>query len=251
MANMGSNFAMNDYCVYVHTNKINGFRYVGITQQKPEVRWQKGKGYQKQTVFWNAIKKYGWDGFEHEVVASGLTPEEAWRLEQKLIAEYNSTDRNHGYNRSVGGESGAKGVEKNEKQRKAASIALKRQWKSQEFRERTIKRLLATCQTEEAKKKRAESRKGFKFSDETKRKMSKNRKGVKPPPFTPEHIQHIKDHHAGGADKRPVLCVEQNITYESINEASRATGINKKGISGCCRRVEHYITAGGYHWQYA
>ena len=55
------------YCVYVHTNKFNGKKYVGQTCQKPEVRFGKnGSGYVGSRVFYNAILKYGWDNFYHE-----------------------------------------------------------------------------------------------------------------------------------------------------------------------------------------
>ena len=240
----------NNYTVYIHTNKINGYKYIGITQQDPEVRWQGGNGYRRQGVFWNAIKKYGWDNFIHEIVARGLIAEDAYALEKELIAKYDSTNRFHGYNRSIGGESGAKGVEKNENQRRAASEALKRQWENPVFREACMKRFIETMQTEEAKRKRAESRKGIKYSEEARRRMSAARKGIKPPPFTEEHKRRIRENHAGGADKRAVICLETNIIYESINDAARNTNINKKGISGCCRNVQHYNTAGGFHWKF-
>ena len=62
------------YTVYRHTNKMNGKRYIGITKQKPERRWQNGYGY-VGTYFGNAISKYGWDAFEHEILFEGFTKE--------------------------------------------------------------------------------------------------------------------------------------------------------------------------------
>lgn len=90
------------YCVYIHTNKANKKKYIGITRQIPERRWQKGYGY-KGTMFWNAIMKYGWDGFDHEVVGSGLKKKDACELEKALIALHRTQDRNYGYNISEGG----------------------------------------------------------------------------------------------------------------------------------------------------
>lgn len=90
------------YTVYCHKNKINGKIYIGITSQNAERRWQKGAGYYG-TYFYNAIKKYGWDGFEHQILAEGLTKEQAEAMEIHLIAKHNSTDREIGYNIAEGG----------------------------------------------------------------------------------------------------------------------------------------------------
>ena len=103
------------YYVYIHTNLINNKKYIGITCLKPIKRWQNGKGYSKQSLFNNAIQKYGWDNFKHEILFCNLTKEQAEMFEIELIKYYKSNDRNFGYNQSAGGESGAKGVKQNRK----------------------------------------------------------------------------------------------------------------------------------------
>ena len=95
-----------NYKVYVHTNKHNGKMYVGITKNNPNQRWLNGRGYKKSFAFNNAIIKYGWEGFYHEVVASGLNREEAENFEIILIRELNTTNDNYGYNISKGGNTG-------------------------------------------------------------------------------------------------------------------------------------------------
>ena len=97
------------YCVYKHTNKVNNKVYIGITCQKPEKRWDSGWGYMKQEVFFNAIKKYGWNGFTHEILFDGLTQEEAAQKEIELIAFYKSNCQRYqsptyGYNATDGGD---------------------------------------------------------------------------------------------------------------------------------------------------
>lgn len=92
-----------EYTVYVHTNKVNGKRYFGITRQNVNRRWQNGRGYQN-TYFWNAIQKYGWNGFSHEIVRTGLTREEACELEIRLIEENGTNKRENGYNIASGGQ---------------------------------------------------------------------------------------------------------------------------------------------------
>lgn len=242
---------MNNYSVYIHTNRANGFKYVGITSRKPEERWQGGHGYRKQAVFWNAIVKYGWDNFDHEIIAAGLSDLEAWEMEKALIAKYNTNDRNFGYNRSTGGEAGAKGVEHSEANKAACGAKLKSLWRDEEFRKACISRISEMSRSEAMRAKRSASNRGRKLSEESRRKISEKNKGRKLGPFSEEHKRRIRENHAGGSDSRAVECIETKKIYASINDASRDTGINKKGISGCCRGVIHYNTAGGYHWRFA
>ena len=82
----------NNYTVYMHENKTNGKKYIGITGQSPEQRWQKGTNYRTCTAINRAFQKYGWDGFNHVIVKTGLTREEACEEEKRLIAEYNTRD---------------------------------------------------------------------------------------------------------------------------------------------------------------
>lgn len=187
---------MGDYSVYMHVNRANGKRYIGITSGNPLKRWANGKGYYRNKHFSDAIIKYGWDNFDHVILFSGIEKDEACKEEQRLIKKYGTQDKNKGYNLTSGGEH-------------------------------------------------------FKHSDFSRELMSEKRKGVKPPPFTEEHKARLRENHSGGADCVTVICIETGKIYESINDAARATGINKKGISGCVRRLLHYNTAGGFHWKYA
>lgn len=98
---------MNKYFVYAHENKINGKLYIGITgRNKPEDRWQNGRGY-SGTLFGNAINKYGWENFNHIVLFSGLSKEEACQKEIQIIKDLHTQDRRYGYNIADGGQTGA------------------------------------------------------------------------------------------------------------------------------------------------
>lgn len=54
-----------------------------------------------------AIKKYGWDNIEHEVVASNLNKDEASNFERLLISKLHSTVNENGYNIRMGGYEGS------------------------------------------------------------------------------------------------------------------------------------------------
>ena len=105
------------FTVYMHVNKINQKKYIGITSQKPKRRWKNGRGYSEQ-YFARAINKYGWENFDHFILCEGLEEDEAKEMEIALIAKYNANDSDFGYNCTIGGD----GVTKysTEEERKAA-----------------------------------------------------------------------------------------------------------------------------------
>lgn len=90
------------YTVYVHTTP-SGKRYVGITNRPLSYRWRHGEGYATQ-VFYRAIQKYGWDNISHEVIATGLSKDDACKEEKELIFLLDTTNPEHGYNMTDGGE---------------------------------------------------------------------------------------------------------------------------------------------------
>lgn len=93
------------YYVYLHLNKINQKKYYGITSEKnPEDRWK--KGYSHNPHFSAAIKKYGWDNFEHIIIASNLSKKEAETMEYNLITSEQTNKTEFGYNLTSGGGAG-------------------------------------------------------------------------------------------------------------------------------------------------
>lgn len=91
------------FIVYKHTSP-NGKVYIGMTCLKPAQRWKKGgSGYKRNTHFWGAIQKYGWENFKHEILAENLIQAEAEKLEIEEIKKHKSTNKNYGYNIASGG----------------------------------------------------------------------------------------------------------------------------------------------------
>lgn len=100
----------NTYSVYYHKNKINGKIYVGKAKSIAK-RWgHDGNGYtvNHDTIFASAIKKYGWNNFEHVIVARGLSDSEACEMERHYIDLWKTNICKHGnaygYNMIDGGD---------------------------------------------------------------------------------------------------------------------------------------------------
>lgn len=94
------------YKVYCYTGQ-NGKKYVGQTGQSIAKRAENGKGYYKNnnSVFGQAIKKYGFDFFDVEILKDNLqTKQEADYWEQYYIKILDTLVKNgKGYNIVLGG----------------------------------------------------------------------------------------------------------------------------------------------------
>ena len=94
------------WTVYCHVNKTNGKMYIGITKfSDPRLRWggRSGAKYRNCSRFYNAIQKYGWDGFEHRILDDGLSKEEASEKERRYVSFYETDKPDKGYNIQQGG----------------------------------------------------------------------------------------------------------------------------------------------------
>lgn len=218
------------YFVYQHINVENGKRYIGITKQRPEERWgTNGVNYKSCPHFWSAIQKYGWNKFDHVIVASALTKEAACEMEIELITKYKTQDSQYGYNILDGGIASSIPQEVRDKM----SIAM-----------RGNKNGLGHPCSEEKKKKISDAQRGRTLTKEHREKLSRAKKGRSHPSPSEETRQKISDAH----EKKRVYCTETDTVYPSIQQCARELGVYATYVCRCCKGT--LKSTGGYHFRY-
>lgn len=85
------------YSIYKHTTP-EGKIYIGLTGDKPEYRWNNGKGYENNEAFFQAILTFGWSNIKHEILETTTTLEEAQEREAYYILHFRSHLSAYGYN---------------------------------------------------------------------------------------------------------------------------------------------------------
>ena len=219
------------WCIYKHTNKINGKVYIGQTcnDTDPNKRWQNGKGYSPLYPFGKAIDKYGWHNFVHEVIEENIpTVEEANEREIYWISYYHSyvKDPNcNGYNATLGGDN-REHLGNPVYQLDAETFFIIRKWNTifsassaLNIDHRSIQRVCIGEYLHAG---------GYCWC------------------FVKDYSENWQIRIDN--DKQAVICLETKQVYESVNEASRETGICNSSISRCCRYQQS--KAGGFSWQY-
>lgn len=234
---------MKDYCVYCHITPANR-KYVGISCD-PKKRWNEGRGYSKNYIFYRAIKKYGWGNIKHIILYDGISLEEAKEIEANLISEWHLTDRKYGYNLSSTkdglceesrklmslarqGNNYCKGRVLADDSKQKISNSLKLYFSAPENRSQ-----LHRPHSEETK----EKLRNRVFSEETKQKMKDNHydcRGVNNPSAKP-----IRQLSMSGE-------VIREFDYAKL--AADEYKIDLSSIIKCCRGKKK--TCGGYRWEY-
>jgi group I intron endonuclease len=216
------------YSVYKHTNLTNNKCYIGITRRDPKVRWgHNGYNYTNSVNkhFANAIEKYGWDGFAHEVLFSGLSKEDAENKEIELIAQYKSNQAEFGYNIENGGNCRGKTAEITKQRISQSNTGKKR--------------------TEEAKQKMRDV--ALRTAKERSERLRQHRLGC--PSWNAGMVlsEEYKDK-MKSTTYHAVRCVETGVVYKSISFAARELGLQAPNISKVCNGLRNHT--GGYRFEY-
>lgn len=248
----------NTYSVYMHVNKTNGKKYIGITALEPTKRWEKGHGYRKSPYFYNAIKKYGWDGFHHYVLFTGLSKQMAENLEIMLIEQYRATDDNFGYNMNNGGSCAGKHSEQTRKKMRLSKKGTAAGSKNPMYGKIGFKNPCPHRREVKQYSIYGEYIKTFGSIGEAKRAVGAANGCIekccnKQFAYAYGYIWRYAD------DTEPVKPYDKIVVQYDLDgneiarfllaaDASRATGVPLRGISSCLEGRN--VTAGGYRWGY-
>lgn len=179
--------------VYLIINKINGKQYVGQTTHAVQKRWKAHCGKNnKCTAIGRAIQKYSKENFIVKTIYIANSMEELNKKEQEFIKEFNTLAPN-GYNLTTGG---MNYIASNETKRKLS-----------ERQKGKKNHLFGKRHTEATKLKISNSQIGKLISNETLKKQS-----------------------LSCINKRPIICNQTKIHYESISLAAKELGIAKHCI---------------------
>lgn len=205
------------YSLYMHISPSHKV-YIGVTLQRPNLRWKHGSGYVDNEYFSRAIKKYGWNNFNHIILCDNLTKEEAEFLERDMICMCKATDRRYGYNIENGGNLAGK------------------------HSPETCAKMSVAMRGEK------NPRYGKKFPYQMKRMADikdERTKQIETDRRRKSHIGQIPVNKVAvcqlSKDGQPI-CI-----YQSISEASKSTGVDVANISRALKKSGKH--AGGFLWK--
>lgn len=237
------------YRVYLITNLVNGKKYVGITHNSIEQRFQehlaKSRCKNGNWKLHRALRKYGFDNFKLELLEDNISKEQIGERETYYIGLYDTL--NSGYNMTLGG-AGTSGYKHNPEH---------------------VKSYIHKIITPERNKKISEALKGKSFNTEHKRKLSEGMKNYHKTHDNSfkgkQHTQKTKDIISSKNTKHKILMIDSK-TEEILKEfdncmkaavwivenQNKTTKIGTIGrhITCLCMGISDCKTAYGYKWKW-
>lgn len=253
-----------DSYIYCFTNKINNKKYIGSTIKPPNIRKNqhlynaRHENQKSDYPLYQAIKKYGEENFNFEILFSGDCSEnEIRQIEKDFILQYNSLSPN-GYNQTLDTnhplmeESTIKKVSET-KRNKAAKVVeidafgnIINEWRSAKDCEEDIG--IDCCRITDCCR-------GTRLTTGGKTFRWLNDKGLI---MTPERKPH--DYYKGEKGTTQISKTSKKVakidletnkileTYSTIALASRENNCDASGISKVCKGLRN--KAGGFKWKY-
>lgn len=244
--------------VYITTNHVNGKQYIGQRKYDKQGKWKEYLG--SGIILSRAIEKYGLENFSKEIIEECKTKKILNDREIYWINYYNAVESDNFYNIASGGDGGNTIAGYTDDQRNLLSTKLSDMRKGiinigknngnsrrvicintmkvfDTINEASIyynvdKDAIQQCCSDANKRKTAGEINGermiWEYYDE-----NKNYEFV---PFKRDYKY------------KQILCLDNNIIYNSVHEASKNTGCSIVGIRHCC--TGYLKTTKGMHFSY-
>lgn len=221
--------------MYRHTSP-DGKAYVGCTGDTLQHRWRGGHGYVTNSRFFSDIQKYGWSEFDHEILYVCESKEDAEKKEAELIARYDLTNPEKGYNIDPGlGVRSAQTIAKISKAHTGVPLSVER-------RKRMSARQTGKLWPEDRKQRMSQNHKQNQKVQAHILTLNATRKGA---PKTEAHRKKIAENQPR---RRTVINLDTGVIYGSVHEAAVSCGGDHPNIIKVCNKERR--TAYGFRWAY-
>lgn len=252
--------------IYITTNLIDGKRYLG--QRKFSNGWQKYLGSGR--LLQKAIKKYGMDNFERQIVYTCDSVDELNSAEYDLSVFFDVVNSDSWYNLVYGG--GATNGwthtddakikmsekhydcsgDKNPNYNNHKLSGKNNPFYGKTHSEETKKKISEANKNPsiETRQKMSESAKGKVLSEKTRKKISDAESGEKHWNYGKAMKENVKEALSIARKEKcsgiknynahHVYCVNYDKIFGTVKEASEATGVHRGGITACCQYKYKY-----------
>jgi group I intron endonuclease len=233
--------------IYKTTNLINRKIYIGKDKHNDPKYLGSGKSLHY------AIKKYGRENFQKEILEYCESENHMAEREMIWIHKFNSTDRTIGYNMTEGGAGGNTRINYTKHQLDEYKTKLSTGVRNSEKYTNSVKNKTGISRPEHSKKlkelyaigKIIPHNLGKVPSEETRRKISAANSGKT---LSEGHRDKIASSKYKAIDQFDINGIFIK-TYQSIKHASDENNTGRDSIYGCC--IGKYKQGGGYKWKYS